>query len=562
VRRILVFAFLLLPSLAARAEAGLDLVLLVDRSSSMIRNRHLAPLFLSMAVELVARNAAANRVDHRVAVIGFGSAPRVDVGFASCTRQLAELRQRIDTLPAANLGDTNVLEALTASKRLLDSLPHDPARRRSIVLLTDGAMFVRGADMRAYRERMRRFAASHFAVEGVALDVLLLDPRHRAMWSGLATTVWTTARDPVQFLAGSHRAITERIGTRTTEPEARSSDSLVVPPYLETIVFDVFRGSPGAVVEIYPPGTATPIRHGKDAVEAVRVGSVLATYVVQRPRAGRWIIRKSHGAARVRIVSQQFFPRGLLVQPAPTEPLRQYDRVRLAYRVLDSDGQPLREIPEYTLALEVSLARPDGERTSVKMHRAASLGPAVFRSEHDSECILPGRYWTDVKVMTIDDGGRLQDVFHDRWSGFSVSRAQRIDCRVTASGTIAWLPLKTEISCFDAEARVADLQTMSMGAQTDLFRPRLWRDGQAAAAALDLRSGGPGTFRGTLRGASRSGLYRLQLIADRTRLHPDYNIRFVPGEVTFTRTSVVEWLAAAVAVAALIAVVRRHRSQS
>jgi hypothetical protein len=285
-------------------------------------------------------------------------------------------------------------------------------------------------------------------------------------------------------------------------------------------------------------------------------------YVVPRPRPGRWIIRKSYGGARVRIVSQQFFPRGLLVQPAPMEPLRQYDRVTLAYRVLDSDGQPLREIPAYTLALEVALALPDGERTSVTMHRAADLGRAVFRSANDSECVLPGRYWTDVKLMTVDDDGRRLNVFHDRWSGFSVSPAQRVDCRVNASGVIAWLPLKTEVACFDAAARVADLQAMTMGSQASVFRALLWRDGRAAGVTLDLRSAGPGTLRGTLRGANRSGSYRLQLIADRARLRPAYNIRFVPAEVTFTRKSVFEWLAGAVALAALFMLARRRRTRA
>jgi Mg-chelatase subunit ChlD len=562
VRRIIVLSFLILPALAARAEAGLDLILLVDRSSSMIQHRHLAPLFLSMAVELLARNAAANRVDHRAAVVGFGSAARIDIGFASCSGEPAELRRRINALPATNLGETNVLAALTAAKRLFDSRPGDPVRRQSIVLLTDGGMFVRGADMRAYRDSMQRFAASNFTAGGITLDVLLLDDHYRAFWTRLATVLSVTARDPAVFLAQSHHAIAQRIGTRTVEPGARPTESLVVPPYLETIVFDVFRGSPDAQVEIFPPASTLPIRDGRDAVEAVRVGSVLTTYVVPRPRAGRWRIRRSHGTAHVRIVSQQFFPRGLLVQPGPTEPLRQYDRVSLIYRVLDAEGQPLREISAYRLVLEVALASPDGQRTSIRMRRAATLGPSVFRSEHDSECALPGRYWTDVKVMTVDDAGSRLDVFHDRWSGFSVSPAQRVDCRVRASGTIAWLPLKTEVSCFDAAARVADLQAITTDSKASLFRALLWRDGRAADAALDLRSAGPGKLRGTVHGASRSGSYRLQLIADRAHLRPAYNIRFVPTEVTFMRKSVFEWLLAVIALAAVIALVRRRRSRA
>lgn len=528
----------------------------------MIGDRQLAPLFLSMVVELLARNAAANRVDHRIAIVEFGSTPHVDVGFASSSHDLVQLRNRIDALSPADLGHTNVLAAFAAAKRLFDELPPDSARRRSIVLLTDGIPFVRGENMRAYRERVRRFAASNFTPRGISVDVLLLDERNREMWRELATTVQRMRRDPAQFLLQTHRAMTERIGTLTVETDASASDSLVVPPYLESIVFDVFHGSPDAIVEIFPPGSATPIRGGTDDVEAMRVGKVLATYVVPRPRPGRWRIRKSHRGARVRVVSQQFFPRGLLVRPAPMEPLRQFDRVSLAYRVLDANGHALRELPSYTLALEVTIARPDGERTSVMMHRATDLGPSIFRSSEDSECDLAGRYWTDVNVMTVDDDGQRLNVFHDRWSGFSVSPAARVDCRVHASGVIAWLPLHTEVACVDAEARAADLRAMTMGSYENPFRALLWRDGHAADASLDLRATGRGAFRGTLGGANRSGSYRLQMIADRTRLKPAFNIRFIPAEVTFIRKSVLEWIAVSAALIAVIAVLRRLRKRA
>lgn len=528
----------------------------------MIGNRHLTPLFLSMVVELLARNAAANRVNHRVAVLGFGSAPRVDVEFASCPRDLAQLRNRIDALSPADLGHTNVLAAFAAAKQLFDARPLDSARRRSIVLLTDGIPYVRGTNMRAYCERVQRFAAASFTLQGISLDVFLLDERNGAMWRELATTVQLMRHDPAQFLWQTHRAMAERIGTLTVETDARASDSLVVPPYLESIVFDVFHGSPDAVVEIFPPGRAIPIRSGSGDVEAMRVGKVLATYVVSRPQPGRWRIRKSHRDARVRVVSQQFFPRGLLVRPAPMEPLRQYDRVSLAYRIVDENGQPLREIPAYTLALEVAIARPDGERTSVLMHRATDLGPSIFRSTEDSECVLAGRYWTDVKVMTVDDDGHRLNVFHDRWSGFSVSPAERVDCRVSTSGEIAWLPLKTEIACVDTEARAADLRSMMTGAGENPFRALLWRDGNAADASLDLRAAGRGAFRGTLRGANRGGSYRLQMIADRARLKPAFNVRFIPAEVTFTRKNAVECLAVPAMLIAAIAVIRHRRSRA
>ena len=339
--------------------------------------------------------------------------------------------------------------------------------------------------------------------------------------------------------------------TNTAPAKAqRPVETLVVPPYLEAVVFDVFRGGADATVEIFPPSSSTPIRGGEGNIEVLRVGDVLATYVVPRPKPGQWIIRTSRPDARVRIVSQQFFPRGMLVTPAVTDMPRQYDRVSLAYRILDGNGQPLQELPEYALSVEISLAKPDGISTAVTMERAPDLGPGVFRSTQRTECALPGRYWTDVKVTTVDDSGRRLDVFRDRWSGFSVTPAERVDCRVSASGTTAWLPLDTRIDCVDTSGRAIDMATIVTGSPSTVFRATLWRDGNPAKATLDIDYDGRGSFRGTVRGAASGGAYRMQLTADPSRLRAPYNIRFLPPELAFVRRHTLGWIAVSVAASA------------
>ena len=89
-----------------------------------------------------------------------------------------------------------------------------------------------------------------------------------------------------------------------------------------------------------------------------------------------------------------------------------------------------------------------------------------------------------MKVVTIDDAGRRLDVFHDRWSGFSVTPAERIDCRVNASGAIAWLPLRAEVACFDATGQLADIKAMTMGPQDRLFRALLGKKARARYCPL------------------------------------------------------------------------------
>lgn len=420
---------LLLAATSARAEAGLDLVILIDRSTSMRRDAGAGTLLLRMAVDLVVRNAVAAGVEHRMAVIGFGSAAAVDLPFTrAAAGELADLRRRIETLPAHDRGDTNVLAAFVAAEQLFRALPHDPARRRAIVLLTDGVPYLRGANMSAYRVRLHRFVAQHFTAAQVPVDVLLAgEPRDRALWQGLARSVRSAPRAADAILAEAYVTIAQLVGTRTAESAPAktrpSVDTLVVPPYLDVIVFDVFRATPGAGVEIYPPRRATPIRAGHDGVEAVAVGEVLATLIVPRPPPGEWTIRKSHGEARVRVLSQQFFPRGMLVLPAPAEALRQHDRIALAYRVVDRGNRPVVEIPGYALDVEIALAKPDGATSLIAMERDSSLGPSVFRSTADTVCDLEGRYWTDVRITTSDMHGRRLEIFRDRWSGFSVAPA-------------------------------------------------------------------------------------------------------------------------------------------
>ena len=128
---------------------------------------------------------------------------------------------------------------------------------------------------------------------------------------------------------------------------------------------------------------------------------MLATFVVPHPAPGEWIVRKSRRDARVRVLSQQFFPRGALLRPAETEMLHQCDSIPLAYRVLDGHGDPLEELRDYALSLEVTLAKPDGATSIIAMERDPALGAGGFRSARDPRCEIAGRYWTDVRITAF-----------------------------------------------------------------------------------------------------------------------------------------------------------------
>lgn len=425
-------ALLLFANAKAWADPGLDLTVLIDRSTSMARHERLAPPLLRMSVDLLARNAAAYRVHHRMAVISFGSSVKVDLPLTDVGEaERARIVQRIDSLSSESLGETDVMAAFTAADRLFRALPSDPSRRRAIVLMTDGVPYLRGADMNQYTTALRRYVATHLPASIVSIHVLLLsqpEASHEALWRSLTGSVHRMDRSPANMLATAHAVITQMVGTASAEsaPSKTTSgaDFLIVPPYLDMIIFDIFRTSADTTVEVFPPDRARPIRGGIDGVEAVRMGDVLASLAVARPRPGQWLIRKSRAGAQVRVRSQQFFPRGVLLQPDPARITMAHDRVRIAYQVLDGTERPIEELREYPFSLHATIAAPNGTKLVIPMERDADHGSVTFRATEDAQCAIAGRYWTDVRVSTIDAGGRPLDVFRDRWSGFTVAPSQ------------------------------------------------------------------------------------------------------------------------------------------
>jgi hypothetical protein len=136
------------------------------------------------------------------------------------------------------------------------------------------------------------------------------------------------------------------------------------------------------------------------------------------------VFRKSDPSARVNVLSQQFFPRGTLVQPAAAPPVRQHDEVTIGYRLDDGSGRPLQELLGYPLSIDVSLALPDGQRVVLPMTRDPASPSSLYRAR-PTECSVVGRYWAEVLVTTADSSGQPVRIFEDRWSGFTVEAGVR-----------------------------------------------------------------------------------------------------------------------------------------
>jgi uncharacterized protein YegL len=445
---------LLLFAASARAQdplgEGLDLLLLVDRSGSMSAHSPAAIVdALPMTLNVLAWSARSARVTHRFGIVSFGSRARLDVPLTVVGAEtLPSLRARIAALPSRSLGDTNFIDAFETAADAFRALPDDSRRRRAIVLLTDGHPSGSKVPM---NEAIARLVSTQLGT--ASIDVLLFgDGGELPLWRRISgQRVHRVPRERAEVLATLHRVVTGRTGTRSTQ---ESAETFVLPPYLDLVVFDIFRGA-AKDVAVFPPGASTPLGPRAKGVEEVHVGDALTTIVVRRPPAGTWTFRRSDPSARVKVLSQQFFARGVLVDPPAEPPVRQHDDVTIGYRLDDEGGRPLQELPGYPLSVDVSLALPDGSRVVMPMTRGARS--ALYRTSSPVACSITGRYWTEVLITTADSSGEPVRIFEDRWSGFSVEAGARRVLQAAMVDVISATPPRQQVATTSTRSHLAIL---------------------------------------------------------------------------------------------------------
>jgi hypothetical protein len=424
---VLLAVLLLLAAFPATADdpagPGLDLLLLVDRSGSMSSHSPASIVdALPLALNVTARSSRSARVSHRFGIVSFGTQAQTDVPLTVVdTQTLPLLRNRIGALRSQSLGHTNLAAAFEAAAAAFGALPLDARRRRAILLLTDGHSDVPGAPEKIASRDVDR--AIEKLARPISIDVLLFGARETLSWTGIARErIHQVRSERGDLLATLHRVVSELAGVRSTQHElAGASETLVLPPYLDLVVFDIFRGTSAQNVSVLAPGSWEPLTSKTPGVEEVHTGDSMSIIAVRRPAAGAWVFRKSDPAVRVRVLSQQFFPRGTLVRPAAMPGVQQHEHVSIGYRLDDGTGRALQELLGYPLSVDVAVAMPDGQRVVLPMTREASS--ASLYAARETECRVAGRYWTEVLVTTADGSGQLVRIFEDHWSGFTVHEA-------------------------------------------------------------------------------------------------------------------------------------------
>ncbi len=551
---------------------GFDFVVIIDQSGSMqgiggagIASDRLAVRndMAKRAFDLVAQNGRINNKVHRFGVISFGTTVRVDLPLSPIIpTTIDSLRARLNLgLTDQSLVFTDFLLAFQEAQKLLSTPPQAEKEKRVILLITDGAPYVQGFNIFSYKEDLKEFIETSFPYPDFKLHVVALNDPASNFWDDYREFWKKLSHNQAQKLENDRgaifRALQEEINKILGSTHGEHViDNPIIPPYLESLVFDIFRVNPAVEVKIYPANEPDrSLEPGKPGVTFVNVGRTIQTITIKKPFPGLWKIEKSDQAAQVDIYMQQFFTRGKLLQPDPDRPVKQFEKVLVKYRVEDSDQKPLEEIRGYPLTLEVTLVKPNGDRVQMMMEKSPDPSEkSVFQTSEAVECDLTGEYRAEVLIATKDIKSRQVSLFCDQWARFLVQGSRLIKCILQEPKPFDNIPLFQDFPMvpkpllvsfefLDEDGDRLNLSAFFRGSLKNILTTQAVKEGREEAIPAEFTQTGQNLLQGKLGGCRTSGTHRLKFRINPGILPPNYTVKIVPDELVFTRgLSLLHWL--------------------
>lgn len=336
---------------------------------------------------------------YRLAVVSFGSTTETTMPFtpvmpgnpAEWQRLQAELNGEVsaDKWRRRNLGDTNFLRAFREAHRLFTELPDDGRRaRQAILVVTDGGPEVEGQTATEHMRQLIDFVKANLPADRYDIFVVALDevneywPRLSGFWEQIAPGRSQRVQSPGEAGAYLAKIFNELI--LCEEPLCRPvrAGSLAVPPYLQTIQFDVFRTGPQDRIAVYCEGCNNAFRPNEDetkgpVVRLQRFGEALETLTIENPPPGIWRLEVVGSEPRV-------FMRQVEVRCVPTRlPLGtvyQFEEQTVEFQCQDGRGRLVMGYPEpYRLDLSESALKVAGQSLPLNLGGSGGVFSASFR---------------------------------------------------------------------------------------------------------------------------------------------------------------------------------------
>ncbi len=579
VKNILVFLFIfcslnvtLLPKTSPDSR-GFDVVVIVDQSGSMM-GRSGAPNdslgvrndMVKRTFDLLVKDGILKKVTHRFGVVSFGDNAKIDLPLSRLTPSSEKnLRKKLEeNLTGENLGYTHFLDAFRTAQRMMNTSPQAEAGKRILILITDGAPYTTGIVLSQYNNDMEEFVKSAFPHPDYNFHVIALnDPssdywkRYRGLWQRVSNNnAQKLEGDREHIFRAFHDVINNILGTSFQHIPPELYDNLVIPPYLESVNFDIFRANPKTDAEIYPADTPdTSLKHGSKNVDVVDIGKTIKTISVKKPTPGIWKIRKSGPKdGNMDVYTLKFFPRGKLLFPQSDKPVKQYEKVFVSYLVEDETHNPIQEQPGYPLSLELSLVKPDGSRLRMKMTKSTNPSEkSVFKTTEPITCDQPGTYRTEVLIATKDLKNKQVTLFKDEWSKFQVNSARLITCRLEEPKSMDNIPLYQNVAFIprplsfrfkfvDADGDPINIPAVFKGSHDQIIKVFPKTDGGENQLKINCQTPGDGIMTAQTHDLKNPGRHDLVFRPDSSQIPSTYTLQIVPDRLVITRHfSVLHW---------------------
>ena len=377
-------------------------------------------------VELIAEDQRQVRQDglHRVAMIAFGDKavvrlPWTDIASASWE----ELRAQMSSLKAAdggldkgpftnsNLGNTNFQLAFDQAATLFGQLPPgETGRARAVIVLTDGQPCVPPPatptpgpatptttpggysapclDPAQHLQEVLAKARRLFPSDQYQIYVIAMNDSRDNYWPSMER-FWQAitgsperaqkvkSNDDVAVLMHRYwKEVTKGLpGEEKVMSEPIVPGPQVVPPYLDTITFTLFKSRPEENLEVRD-GTNTLLT--KDTPNVEISGENILKVTVFRPLPGLWRVSTTGSRENIDIEKRAVIAQGHLNSPTGSQV--QFVPTTIKWQLLDSRGQPLPEYTDARYRLELSVqVKAGGEVTPVMLqNKGNSTYEATF----------------------------------------------------------------------------------------------------------------------------------------------------------------------------------------
>lgn len=573
-KTVLIFLYIILitPMIAAKGAPftrGFDFVVIVDQSGSMSGTRGPASDGLGVrndmvkrAFELLATDGVLNKVTHRFGVISFGSKVRVDLPLRPVTSISApKLRGRLNrSLSNTSMVNTNFTAAFETARNMFASGPRAEKEKRVILLITDGAPYVEGINMASYQRNLGELVRTAFPHPDYSIHVVALnDPSsnywedYRDFWKKLSHNQARKLKADKGYI---FRALHELIDDILDISSAPVTDNPVIPPYLESVVFTIFRVDSDVEVKIFPADRINrPLTPGDDGVAFLDVGTTIRIVSINNPVPGQWRIKKSHPEAMVDIYVQYCFSRGKLLHPDPDKPLRQFEKVIVRYRVENSEQQPIEELPGYPLILELTLVKPDGSKVQIPMEKSPNPEEkGVFQTNEVVECDQKGEYQTEILIASKDLKNKLNTIYKDQYTKFRVEGARLITCNLLypkpfeniplfESLVLVPKPLYSRFEFTDEDGNTLNLEAFFRCPPGEILTICSVKGNNEKIVPAKFEQAGDGVLVAGLDDLNNPGTHQLKFRINHDVVPPDYTVRITPDDLFFTRSlTLLHWL--------------------